>query len=189
MRRREFIAGTACVRVNVRAFARAEAVKGPRKSLREGSIEGLSVDVGADRSNEIGAAVSAVALRSIGMPGARSLENSRRRSEYAAIYRPAAGAKAAGRRLPAGGHDSRTSKSRAARCLINLLEDMVSGKPRRHTHVRVSQGRFGMMLSLSRQTVNELLRDLEQESCIQRQRGWVRILDPGRLRNVARNSS
>jgi CRP/FNR family transcriptional regulator, cyclic AMP receptor protein len=55
--------------------------------------------------------------------------------------------------------------------------------------VRVSQERLGMMLSLSRQTVNELLRQMEQESMIQCERGGVRILDPGRLREGARGSA
>jgi CRP/FNR family transcriptional regulator, cyclic AMP receptor protein len=46
-----------------------------------------------------------------------------------------------------------------------------------------------MMLSLSRQTVNELLRQLERESIIRCQRGGVRILDPSRLKDAARISS
>jgi CRP/FNR family transcriptional regulator, cyclic AMP receptor protein len=78
---------------------------------------------------------------------------------------------------------------RLARCLINLLEGYGQRKAEPPYRVRVSQERLGMMLSLSRQTVNELLRDLEQESSIQCQRGWVRILDPGRLRDAARSSS
>jgi hypothetical protein len=45
-----------------------------------------------------------------------------------------------------------------------------------------------MMLSLSRQTVNELLRRLEQKAIIHCQRGGVRILDPSRLRDAARGS-
>jgi CRP/FNR family transcriptional regulator, cyclic AMP receptor protein len=45
------------------------------------------------------------------------------------------------------------------------------------------------MLSLSRQTVNELLRGLEQDAIIQCQRGGVRILDPRRLKDAARGSS
>lgn len=49
----------------------------------------------------------------------------------------------------------------------------------------VSRERLGMMLSLSRQTVNELLRHLEQESIIHCQRGGVRILDSSRLRDAA----
>jgi hypothetical protein len=41
------------------------------------------------------------------------------------------------------------------------------------------------MLSLSRQTVNELLRQLEEETVIQCQRGGVRIVDLDRLREIA----
>lgn len=46
-----------------------------------------------------------------------------------------------------------------------------------------------MMLSLSRQTVNELLRHLERQSIIRCQRGGVRILDPDQLRDAARGES
>jgi CRP/FNR family transcriptional regulator, cyclic AMP receptor protein len=77
---------------------------------------------------------------------------------------------------------------RLARCLINLIEGYGQRKAAPSCSVRVSQERLGMMLSLSRQTVNELLRHLEQESIIQCQRGGVRILDPGRLRAAARDS-
>jgi CRP/FNR family transcriptional regulator, cyclic AMP receptor protein len=42
------------------------------------------------------------------------------------------------------------------------------------------------MLSLTRQTVNELLRQMEKESIIECERGGVRVLDPGRLRQAAR---
>jgi CRP/FNR family transcriptional regulator, cyclic AMP receptor protein len=55
--------------------------------------------------------------------------------------------------------------------------------------VRVSQERLGMMLSLSRQTVNELLQQMEQASIIQCERGGVHILDLGRLREAARGSA
>jgi CRP/FNR family transcriptional regulator, cyclic AMP receptor protein len=78
---------------------------------------------------------------------------------------------------------------RLARCLINLLEGYGQRKAAPSSSVRVSQERLGMMLSLSRQTVNELLRHLEQESIIRCQRGAVRILDPSRLRGAARSSS
>src|SRR5262245_18495552 len=77
---------------------------------------------------------------------------------------------------------------RLARCLINLLEGYGQRKFDLPSRVRVSQERLGMIVSLSRQTVNELLRQLEQESIIQCQRGGVRILDPGRLRDVAQPS-
>jgi len=79
-------------------------------------------------------------------------------------------------------------KVRLARCLINLLDGYGQRKGEPRTRLRVSQERLGMMLSLSRQTVNELLGDLEQETVIQCQRGGVRVLDPGRLREAARGS-
>jgi CRP/FNR family cyclic AMP-dependent transcriptional regulator len=78
---------------------------------------------------------------------------------------------------------------RLARCLINLFEGYGQRKAAPSCSVRVSQERLGMMLSLSRQTVNELLRHLEQESIIRCQRGGLRILDPSRLRDAARGSS
>jgi CRP/FNR family cyclic AMP-dependent transcriptional regulator len=78
---------------------------------------------------------------------------------------------------------------RLARCLINLLEGYGQRKAEPSCSVRVSQERLGMMLSLSRQTVNELLRHLEQEAIIQCQRGGVRILDPRRPRDAAQASS
>jgi hypothetical protein len=51
--------------------------------------------------------------------------------------------------------------------------------------LRVSQERRGLMLSLTRQTVNELLRQLEKESIIACERGGVRVLDHTRLRQAA----
>ena len=78
---------------------------------------------------------------------------------------------------------------RLARCLINLLEGYGQGKAAPSSHLRVSQERLGMMLSLSRQTVNELLRHLEQDKIVRCLRGGVRILDLGRLRDEARGTS
>src|SRR4029450_739048 len=80
-------------------------------------------------------------------------------------------------------------KVRLARCLINLLEGYGRRKATPTYRVRVSQERLGMMLSLSRQTVNELLQQMEQASIIQCERGGLRILDPGRLREAARGSA
>ncbi len=78
---------------------------------------------------------------------------------------------------------------RLARCLINLFEGYGQRKAAPSLSVRVSQERLGTMLSLSRQTVNELLRRLEEESIIHCQRGGVRILDPTRLKNAARGAA
>lgn len=78
---------------------------------------------------------------------------------------------------------------RLARCLINLFEGYGQRKAAPSPRVRVSQERLGMMLSLSRQTVNELLRHLEQEQIIHCRRGEVRIVDTSRLRDAARVSA
>ncbi len=78
---------------------------------------------------------------------------------------------------------------RLARCLINLFEGYGQRKSAPSHSVRVSQERLGMMLSLSRQTVNELLRHLEQQQVIHCQRGGVRIVDPDGLRKAARGTS
>jgi len=80
-------------------------------------------------------------------------------------------------------------KVRLARCLINLLEGYGQRKGVPSCSVRVSQERLGMMLSLSRQTVNELLRHLEEKSILHCQRGGIRVLDPSGLRDAARGST
>jgi len=77
---------------------------------------------------------------------------------------------------------------RLARCLVNLLEGYGQRKAEPPYRVRVSQERLGMMLSLTRQTVNELLRQMGEESIIRCERGEVQILDPGRLREAAQAS-
>jgi CRP/FNR family cyclic AMP-dependent transcriptional regulator len=78
---------------------------------------------------------------------------------------------------------------RLARCLINLFEGYGRRKAEPPFRVRVSQERLGMMLSLSRQTVNELLRQMEQDSIIRCERGGLRILDSRRLREAAEGSA
>src|SRR5262245_25846474 len=75
---------------------------------------------------------------------------------------------------------------RLARCLINLFEGYGQRKAAPPHRVRVSQERLGMMLSLTRQTVNELLRQMERESIIEGERGGVRLLDVARLRRAGR---
>src|SRR5262249_2976576 len=79
-----------------------------------------------------------------------------------------------------------TPRVRLARCLINLFDGYGQRKTEPTYRVRVSQERLGRMLSLTRQTVNDLLRRMEQESIIQCERGGVRVLDSGRLREAAR---
>jgi CRP/FNR family transcriptional regulator, cyclic AMP receptor protein len=78
-----------------------------------------------------------------------------------------------------------TPRVRLARCLINLFEGYGERKSEPVTLVRVSQERLGAMLSLSRQTINEMLGEMEREAIIQCQRGSVRVLDQRRLREAA----
>jgi len=77
---------------------------------------------------------------------------------------------------------------RLARCLIHLLEGYGQRKAEPSAALRVSQERLGMMLSLSRQTVNELLREMEEAGNIQCRRGGVRVVDARRLREAAHPS-
>src|SRR5262245_58731306 len=74
---------------------------------------------------------------------------------------------------------------RLACCLINLFEGYGQRKAEPPHRMRVSQERLGMMLALTRQTVNELLRQMEKESIIECERGGVRVLALGRLREAA----
>jgi len=80
-------------------------------------------------------------------------------------------------------------KVRLARCLLNLLDGYGQRRGELPDRVRVSQERLGMLLALSRQTINELLRELELASIVQCQRGGVRILNRDGLRAVAQPSS
>ena len=56
-----------------------------------------------------------------------------------------------------------------------------------YPRVRVSQERLGMMPWLTRQTVNELLQQMEKESIIECERGGVRVLDLARLKRAGRD--
>lgn len=51
--------------------------------------------------------------------------------------------------------------------------------------INVQQEQLGLMLSVSRQTVNQILRDLEQQGVLRRTRGSIEILDIGQLRAFA----
>src|SRR5215813_4343256 len=77
---------------------------------------------------------------------------------------------------------------RLARCLINLLEGYGRRKAEPPYRVRVSQERLGMMLSLTRQTVNELLGQLEEETIVEREMGRVAMAATDSLGEIARKS-
>jgi len=51
--------------------------------------------------------------------------------------------------------------------------------------IRVQQDQLGAMLSISRQTVNQILKDLEAQGLLHRARGSIEILDLAQLRKFA----
>jgi CRP-like cAMP-binding protein len=73
------------------------------------------------------------------------------------------------------------SRERLIRCLVTLARAYGERDAPPAQTLHVSQERLGSMLSLSRQTVNALLQDLEREQLLVCVRGGVRILDFGRL--------
>lgn len=78
----------------------------------------------------------------------------------------------------------RPPRSRLAR----LLLDLATGYEQRREPVdrlRVSQERLGTLLSLSRQTVNTLLGEIERAGAIRLGRGGLQIVDLARLRALA----
>lgn len=71
--------------------------------------------------------------------------------------------------------------ARVARRLVNMTDGfgtLAAGSQRRIT---VSQEALGSMLSLSRQTINQSLKDLEVAGAVQRMRGTIVIVDIGTL--------
>jgi len=52
--------------------------------------------------------------------------------------------------------------------------------------INVQQDQLGAMLSVSRQTVNQILKDLETQGLLRRARGSIEILDLDGLRRMAR---
>ena len=124
---------------------------------------------GGARTHDAWADITSTLLH---LPSASPDENSRRRPGRVAIHGTVAGTKASDRALFAGGHGAGTSEGAA---------DALSHQPVRG--IRRTESR-----AVSRQTVNELLRDLERELIIQCQRGGVRILDPRQLRDAAQPS-
>lgn len=72
-------------------------------------------------------------------------------------------------------------RDRLIRCLVSLASGYGQREGSMPRTLRVSQERLGSMLSLSRQTVNALLRDLEREEVLVRVRGGLRIPDLERL--------
>ncbi len=74
---------------------------------------------------------------------------------------------------------------RVARRLIAMADGYgaVTGRP--HRTLELPQEQLGLMLSLSRQTVNQLLGQLAASGAIRLARGGVELIDPDALRRVA----
>jgi CRP/FNR family transcriptional regulator, cyclic AMP receptor protein len=72
-------------------------------------------------------------------------------------------------------------RDRLIRCLVSLVLAYGQRDTPIEQRLRVSQERLGTMLSLSRQTVNALLQDLEREQVLVCVRGGLGIIDMDRL--------
>ena len=79
--------------------------------------------------------------------------------------------------LPAAG--------RLTRRLVTMAEGYGEWKSNTRRVIHVPQEQLGQMLSLSRQTVNQLLKQLEAQGVIRLTRGGIEILDIDRLRTLA----
>jgi CRP/FNR family transcriptional regulator, cyclic AMP receptor protein len=75
---------------------------------------------------------------------------------------------------------------RLARRLLTMAGGYGSWTGRSKRVLEVSQEQLGLMLALSRQTVNLALKDLEACGAIRRSRGSIEILDPGALARAGR---
>ena len=73
------------------------------------------------------------------------------------------------------------SRARLIRCLVSVARAYGERDAPPTQTLHVSQERLGSMLSLTRQTVNALLQELEREQLLRCVRGGVQILDFGRL--------
>lgn len=79
--------------------------------------------------------------------------------------------------LPAAG--------RLARRLVTIAEGYGEWKDRSRRVIQVPQDQMALMLSLSRQTVNQILKQFETQGAVRLERGGIEILDMGKLRSLA----
>lgn len=70
-----------------------------------------------------------------------------------------------------------------------MMADGNGGLNDRQSTILVSQSHLAAMVSLSRQTTNQLLKDLERQQMVRLQFGKVTILDAARLQAVARTTA
>lgn len=79
--------------------------------------------------------------------------------------------------LPASG--------RLARRLVTIAEGYGEWKDRTRRIIHVPQEQLALMLSLSRQTVNQILKQFEAQGAVRLSRGGIEILDIDALRKLA----
>lgn len=72
-------------------------------------------------------------------------------------------------------------RARVARRLVMMAADHQVDRPTLRRELTLSQEQLARMLSLSRQTVNEVLAGLEADGLIRRRRRGIELLDPDRL--------
>ncbi|MRV75852.1 cyclic nucleotide-binding domain-containing protein [Duganella sp. FT92W] len=77
------------------------------------------------------------------------------------------------------------ASARLARRLVTMAEGYGDWKDRNRRMLHVPQEQLAMMLSLSRQTVNQILKQFEAQQAIALVRGGIEILDIGKLRQLA----
>ncbi|GAB2860976.1 Crp/Fnr family transcriptional regulator [Pseudoduganella ginsengisoli] len=77
------------------------------------------------------------------------------------------------------------ASARLARRLVTMAEGYGDWKDRNRRMLHVPQEQLSLMLSLSRQTVNQILKQFEAQHAIALVRGGIEILDIARLRLLA----
>jgi CRP-like cAMP-binding protein len=77
------------------------------------------------------------------------------------------------------------ANARLARRLVTMAEGYGDCKDRSRRLLHVPQEQLAMMLSLSRQTVNQILKQFEAQHAIALVRGGIEILDIGKLRQLS----
>jgi len=78
-----------------------------------------------------------------------------------------------------------SASARLARRLVTMAEGYGDWKDRNRRLLHVPQEQLALMLSLSRQTVNQILKQFEARQAIALVRGGIEILDIGKLRQLA----
>lgn len=75
--------------------------------------------------------------------------------------------------------------ARLARRLLTMLEAQAEMPGGPSMEIRVPQEQLGMMLGLTRQTVNQILRHFEREGAVELQRGVIAVRSPQRLQALS----